>query len=289
MPKFGKLPLDEITREEMKILVGELVEKGLARYSIRVVLVALAVVYTQAEEAKLVSENPAKNLGKFYRLAPIRHEEIQPLTEEESLLFFKGTLQYEPKCYPLFLTALHTGMRSGELAGLQLEDIDFNGKFLAVRRAIVRGSISSVKTKSSKRKVDLSDDVLEALRNLRRQSQEEAMAKGSEIPVWVFANRDGGFLDMHNVKALRFKKVLHKTGLRSFRFHDLRHTFASQLLCNGANILYVSQQLGHSNPQVTMKVYSHWIPDKNQREAMNRLPSLNSTSSHRHEAEAVGT
>jgi len=80
-------------------------------------------------------------------------------------------------------------MRSGELAGLQWTDIDFNGKFLEVRRAIVRGNITSVKTKSGRRAIDLSDDVLETLRNLRRQKQEQAMRKGAhENSKWVFTN-----------------------------------------------------------------------------------------------------
>ncbi|MDA2935466.1 hypothetical protein MYX82_14185, partial [Acidobacteria bacterium AH-259-D05] len=66
-----------------------------------------------------------------------------------------------------------------------------------------------------------------------------------------------------------------------------RHGFASQLLCSGANVLYVSQQLGHANPQITMKIYSHWIPNDNQRETMNKLPSLNNgTISRRREVSA---
>ncbi len=276
LPKFGQLCLDEVTRPKMKEFVAELVEKGLARDSIRLILAALGIIYNQAVEDKVVSENPAQRLGTFYRQAPAKHEEITPLTEEESLLFLGTTLKYEPKRYPLFLCALHTGMRSGEVAGLQWPDVDWHGKFLEVRRQVVLGEVTSLKTKNGRRRVDLSDDLLEALSNLRRRMQEEAMKKGkNEIPKWVFANHKGNFLAMNNVKRRYFKKVLHKAGLRDIRFHDLRHTFASQLLCNGANILYVSKQLGHANPQITMKIYSHWIPNDNQREAMNRLPSLN--------------
>ena len=123
--------------------------------------------------------------------------------------------------------------------------------------------------------MDCSDDLLEVLSNLRRQMQEEAMKKGrNEIPEWVFANHCGSFTDKNNLKGRNFKRVLRKADLRDIRFHHLSYTFASQLLCNGANILYLSQQLGHANPQITMKIYSHWIPNENQREAMNRLPSL---------------
>ena len=275
LPKFGQLCLDEVTRPKMKEFVAELVEKGLARDSIRLILAALTIIYNQAIEDKVVGENPARRLGTFYRQAPVRHEEITPLTEEESVLFLGATLKYEPKWYCLFLCALHTGMRSGEVAGLQWPDIDWHGKFLEVRRQIVRGQVGSLKTKNSRRRVDLSDDLLEALSNLRRQMQEEAMRKGkNEITIWVFASPQGGFLDMNNVKQRYFKRILRKAGLRDIRFQDCRHTFASQLLCNGANILYVSQQLGHANPQITMKIYSHWIPNDHQREVMNKLSSL---------------
>ncbi len=285
LPKFGQLCLDDLTRVQMKEFVAELVEKGLARDSIRLILAALSIIYNQAIEDKVVSENPAQRLGTFYRQAPVRHEEITPLTEGESLLFLGTTLQYEPKWYCLFLCALHTGMRSGELGGLQWPDIDWHGKFLEVRRQVVRGQVMSVKTKKGRRRIDLSDDLLEALGNLRRWLQEETMKQGkNEIPKWVFCNDQGSFLAMANVKQRYFKRVLRKAGLRDIRFHDLRHTFASQLLCNGANILYVSLQLGHAHPQITMRIYSHWIPNDNQREAMNRLPSLNGRLS-----EASGT
>jgi len=206
-------------------------DKGLAKDSIRLILASLGVIYSQAIDDKLVTHNPTKKLGKFYRQAPVRHEEITPLTEDESLLFLKSTLEYERDQYPLFLSGLHTGMRSGELAGLQWPDIDWNGKFIEVRRSIVNGQVTTMKTENGRRRVDLSDDLLETFRDLYRQKYEEAMRKGTnEIPKWVFTNRKGNFLDMRNVKRRYFKKVLRKAGLRSIRFHDLRHTFASQLL-----------------------------------------------------------
>jgi len=257
LPEFGKYPLDEITKPMMKKLVAEWVKKGFAKDSIRLYLASFKVLYNQAIDDKVVSENPTKGLGLFYRQAKRKHEEISPLTEGESLLLLQKTLEYERTHYPLFLCALHTGMRSGELRGLQWEDIDWNGKFLEVRRAIDRfDTVATVKTE-----------------NLRKQKQKEALKKGkNEIPEWVFASRSGSFININNVKARNFKRVLKKAGLRAIRFHDLRHTFASQLLSKGTNILYVSQQLGHANPGVTMKIYAKWIPNEGQRQAMNNLP-----------------
>jgi len=282
LPELGNHRLDEITKPMMKRLVAGLVEKQLAKDTIRLILAAIRVLYTQAIDDKVVIENPAKGLGKFYRQAKKRHGEISPLTEEESLLFLEKTLEYERKHYPLFLCALHSGMRSGELVGLQWTDIDWNGKFLEVRRAINRfGELSTVKTENGRRRIDLSDHLLETLRDLRKQKQEEALKEGkNEIPEWIFSNQFGSFADIKNIKLRNFKRVLRKAGIRDIRFHDLRHTFASQLLSNGTNILYVSQQLGHSNPGITMKIYAKWIPNEGQRQAMNKLPYVGGKLSH---------
>jgi len=73
------------------------------------------VLYNQATDDHVVSENPTKGLGKFYRQAKVKHEEISPLTEEESLFFLEKTLEYERGHYPVFLCALHTSMWSGGL------------------------------------------------------------------------------------------------------------------------------------------------------------------------------
>ncbi len=288
LPELGNYRLDEITKPMMKELVAEWVKKGLAKDSIRLYLASLKVLYNQAIDDKIVKDNPTKELGKFYRQAKRKHEEISPLTEEESLLFLEKTLEYEGKHYPLFLGALHTGMRSGELAGIQWTDIDWNGKFIEVRRAINRFcKVDTVKTKNGRRRVDLSDHLLETLKDLRKQKQEEALKEGrNEISEWIFANRSGGFVNINNVKARNFKRVLRKAGIRDIRFHDLRHTFASQLLSNGTNVLYVSQQLGHANPGITMGIYAKWIPNEGQREAMNKLPYAGNVGAH-DEAKAV--
>jgi len=209
-PQLGKHRLDGITKPMMKKFVSQLVEKGLAKDSIRLYLAALGVLYTQAIDDKIVTENPTKSLGKFYRQAKKKHEEIDPFTEDEALLFLEKTLEFEKNYYALFLCALHTGMRSGELAGLQWGDIDWNGKFLEVRRAINRfGEVATVKTKNGRRRIDLSDDLLETLNDFRRQKQQEALKKGkNEIPEWIFANRFGSFIDIKNVKSRNFKRVL---------------------------------------------------------------------------------
>ncbi len=275
LPELGRLHLDQIGRERMEDFIAVLMEKDLAKDYIRVILGSLRVLVNDAIEKGIITNNPVRGLSKLYRQAPVRHAEIEPLTEEESLLFLKTTLGWEPQHFPMFLTSLHTGLRSGEVIAMQWPDIDWNGKFIEVRRQVVRTKVIPLKTKNGRRRVDLSDDLLETLADLKKKRQEEALKRGSnEISEWVWANEKGQRIDINNVKVKSFKRVLRKAGLRDIRYHDLRHTYASQLLAQGEPVTYVSQQLGHANPQITFKVYARWVPNKSQRQAVNRLPSL---------------
>ncbi len=148
LPELGDLRLNEINLEKMQEFVAKLVKKPtynqkenddtptrtLSKDTIRLILAALNLVLGDALEKKLIPENPASSLGKLYRQAPKRHEEIEPLNEEESRLFLKTARRHSEDRFPLFLCALHTGMRSGELAGLQWPDVDWNKKFIQVKR-----------------------------------------------------------------------------------------------------------------------------------------------------------
>ena len=274
LPELGKLRLDLIERGRIKEFVAKLVGKQLARPTIRIITAELNALYNAAIEDGITGENPARRLSKFYKQAPIIHEEITPLTCEEVVSFLRAAQKYFPEYYPLFLCAIHTGLRSGELAGLQWCDIDWTGKFITVRNNVVRGRIHGTKTDKTRR-VDMSDPLLAVLDSLKRHRQEEWLARGkNEIPEWVFCNREGNPADMHNVKNRVFFRCLEKAGLRRIRFHDLRHTFASLLIQDGQSLKYVSDELGHSSIKMTADVYGHLVPGAN-RQAVNRLPSLN--------------
>jgi len=290
LPALGKYRLDEIDRFKVEEFIACLMKNDKAKATIQLVMSALSSLYSQAIEHKLVKDNPAKGVGKYYRQARVLHEEIKPLSEDEVVLFLQTAMKHTPEQYPIFLSALHGGLCSGECAGLQWGDIDWNGKFVEIRRQVVRGRLTTLKTKYRRRRVDLSDELLATLRSLWKQRHEEALRKGtSEISDWVFVGRrKGEWVCMANVIQRHFTKALTKAGLSHIRFHDLRHTFASLLLAKGAPITYVSRQLGHVNPQITLRVYSHWIPEQNQRDRVNMLPSINGTVSDQRES-AVNT
>ena len=158
-------------------------------------------------------------------------------------------------------------MRSSELAALQWGDIDFNGKFLTVRRTYVEGRIQPTTKNDKIRRVDLSDALLRALYEHKKAMRQEWLKKGyNKLPEWVFANEEGNPPDMRNLKNRHFKKCLDAAGLR--------HTYASLLIQNGEPLAYIRDELGHSSIKMTVDVYGHLEPGRN-RQAVNKLPTIN--------------
>ncbi len=282
LPVLGNKRLDEITRLDIERLVthllnkryGEEKNKKFTRTTIAIAMRCLTASLNRAIERGFIEKNPTKGTSKLFAQASVRNGEIQPLNADEVRLFLRTVLEHSPEHYPLFLCAIHTGMRLGEVAALQWGDVDFNGKFFTVRRNYVEGEIVPFTKTKKLRRIDLSDTLLKALRGLKRRRREEWLKKGSsEIPEWVFCNQQGNPADMQNVKNRHFYKCLEKAGLRRIRFHDLRHTFASLLLQDGQPLAYIKDQLGHSSIKLTVDIYGHLEPGAN-REAVNRLPSL---------------
>lgn len=224
-------------------------------------------MFSHATEDEIIAANTTTGMPKYFRQAHVMHEEIQPLTAEEVPVFLAAAQEHDkqkrysdvPEYYALFLCALHTGMRAGELVGLQWPDIDWNGKFVWMRRAVKNGKIQPTNT-WKKRKIDMSDNLMKDLQTMRRRRLEDFLKRGkNEIPDWVFCNSNGNPLDIQNVKNRHFNKCLEATKLRRIRFHDLRHSFASLLLQNGESPEYVKEQVGHSS-KVTVDVFGHMIP-----------------------------
>jgi integrase len=185
-------------------------------------------------------------------------------------LFLEAVLEESPDWYPIFLAAIHSGLRSGELAGLKWSDIDWNRRLITVRRIITnRGKVAPTKT-NRMRTVDMSSTLFDELKDLKERQQHKW---GEEAPEWIFANQEGNPPDMHNLKHRHFFKALDRAGIRRIRFHDLRHTFASLLIANGESLAYVRDQLGHSSIALTVNTYTHLIPGSNTG-AVDRLPAI---------------
>ncbi len=174
----------------------------------------------------------------------------------------------------LIATACFTGLRQGELLGLQWGDIDFESRRIYVRRTLQQGKSYEPKSHHSKRSVDIPIFLVEMLKTHQTRTTVELDSNKYEL---VFPNSVGKPFDKANLLVRVLLSALKRAGLRQIRFHDLRHSYASLLINNNANIKYVQKQLGHSSCQVTLDTYSHLIPEVGQ-EAISKLEVINNKS-----------
>jgi integrase len=166
----------------------------------------------------------------------------------------------------LFVLAIHTGLRQGELLGLKWEDVDLESGTLRVRRTLATTKsgpmLTAPKTKGSRRSVKLTQGTLDALRShLKRQLQEIRAGSLWRENGLVFASETREPLDRRYLTSRRFKGLLESAGLPEIRFHDLRHTCATLLLSKNVNPKIVSEMLGHATIAITLDTYSHILPN----------------------------
>jgi integrase len=194
-------------------------------------------------------------------------EEIIALSSDEAralLAAARGT-----RNETLYVVALHTGLRQGELLGLKWSDVDLTGRRLSVRRALKvtdhELDFGPPKNKQSRRSHTLSKSAAAALRAHRARQSEERLRLGD---LWqdhdlVFPNRVGKPMDHNNLYYREYKPLLQRAGLadKSFTFHSLRHTFATELFNQRKRPKIIQALLGHSSIVQTMDTYSHLLDD----------------------------
>jgi len=266
-PTFGIVPLPEISREEIKNLCYEKLKGGLSARTVSYVARTLSSVFNYAIEEGILSTNPAARPGRYIKVGDQR-ESIDFLTPDEGRLLLNTAKEHLPRFYTLILLALRTGLRQGEIIGLQWGDIDFAGRFIEVKRSCWKKIVTSPKSGKSRR-VDMSDQLGADLLDHRRRLAAEALRKGQPMADWVFPSTAGTPLEPNRVRET-LRLALKKAGLRRIRFHDLRHSFASWLISNGESLVYVRDQMGHHSIQITVDTYGHLIPGSN-RKAVNAL------------------
>ena len=213
-----------------------------------------------------MDRNPAARLGRFTKSDKPKFQ-ATPLTGKEGEAFLNASRELCPEYFPLFLAALRAGLRRGEVIALQWGDIQFGAgagdsdRYILVQRNYVNGRFTTPKSNKSRR-VDLSRQLRNVLLELRDRRLLEAFLHGMTTIAddLVFLSKAGTVIDASNMIHYYFLPCIEKAGLRRFRFHDLRHTFGSLLIQQGASLAYVKNQMGHSSIQITVDTYGHLIP-----------------------------
>jgi integrase len=209
-------------------------------------LACLKHMFTMAIQWEKAEANPVKKVKLFRE----NNQRVRYLETEEAERLIKNCQDYTRRIVEI---ALNTGMRKGEILGLKWKDIDFR-----------RGIIYLLNTKNSERReVPINSIVKQAL---------ISQPKHKDSP-YVFCNKNGKpYRDIRK----SFVAALNKSDIISFRFHDLRHTFASHLVMSGVDLNTVRELLGHKSLRMTLR-YSHLSPAHKQRavEVLGRKWSQN--------------
>lgn len=201
-------------------------------------------MYSKAIEWGKAKENPAKKVkllkGEIKRVRFLMPDEIQRLLSNCA-----------DHLKPIVTVALHTGMRKGELLNLQWDQVNFD-----------QGIISILNTKNHERRdIPMNETIKTTLKEIERKGP------------YVFCNGDGGnFLNVRR----SFETALRKSSIEDFRFHDLRHTFASNLVMEGVDIMTVKELMGHKDLTMTLR-YAHLAPNHKTKAVniLDRIMSLN--------------
>ncbi|HZC07305.1 MAG TPA: tyrosine-type recombinase/integrase [Ktedonobacterales bacterium] len=248
---------------------------GLSSTTVHHAHTALRQAFASAERQGLIARNPA-DLLDAPRMAESEMQ-VLTLTQAKTLL---ATAQGD-KLEAIITLALTTGMRLGELLGLQWRDVDLTRASLQVRNTMQRvpgegWRLGPPKTARSRRRIDLAPEGVAALRRHHARQAEDRLAAGAlwessaDAPDLVFANAVGRPIEGANFLRRDFAPLLARAGLPRVRFHDLRHTAATLLLEQGIHPKIVAEMLGHSDISLTMNRYSHAVPTM-QRDAVSKL------------------
>jgi integrase len=259
--------IDKIPEEEQKRFWNALEQVRKASHptsvaTLRKILITLGAVLTYAVRMRYVDFNPVREIEKPRGTGLREEEEGMVILKPEAIqALLNHTATQKDRVF--FMTAVLTGMRQGELLGLQWGDIDWLTSQIHVKRTFNHGAFMEPKTERSRRKIDLAPELIHELKIWKL-----ACPKG-ELEL-VFPTENGTTWDASNMVRRNFLPALRRAGLPKIRFHDLRHTYASLLVDQGENPKYIQSQMGHYSINVTMDIYGHLFRDVNQ-EAASKL------------------
>lgn len=247
VPELGHLRVSACDKLAVQGFIAELARKGKAPWTIRGCLTPLSGMFQYAVDRGWAASNPVR-LVDSKKMPRTVGEEMSILTTEQ----IREVVARAHGTYKLLIkTAIFTGLRLGELLRLKWEDVNLADGYLIVRESKTEAGTG--------RRVALAPFLV---RSLAGEDETEGL---------VFRSLAGTPIGARN--ALRaLHRALEQAGIPRIRFHDLRHTFASLLIAQGLDVTYVSKQLGHSSPQITLRIYAHiFEPERREEEAKSAL------------------
>lgn len=264
IPEIGGLLLDNISPRVISDFLNKCFDKGLRSKTVRNIKNCLGSVLGFAYQPDgYIESNPSQNVKVPVPETEIPAREPNPFSWQDRKSLEDYYLKSMPRYYPLILTGFRTGLRIGELFGLQWGDIDFKNKILHVQRNVTRSRVTTPKSRSSRRSVRMTSQLINELEGLLTVRKQEKLKRGwNDMPEWVFCNDSGGFLDYGNFLHRIWNRSMEKSGLLRRTPHDMRHTYATLRLSKGDSLAEVSKEMGHSSSDITYRTYYKWLPSE---------------------------
>ena len=250
-PAIGRIRLKDLTRMHVQRFINQKMKEGYAPRTVRYAHTTLSKALTQAVDWDLVP----KNVASRAKLPKQKRKKRETLSAENVGAFFSAAS--EDRFGALYVLAVTSGLRPGELLALKWEDVDLEAAALSVRRSVSEdegGPVIREETKTSAgRRLELLPVAVEALKKHRlRQNEERLRYRG----LWrdlglVFPSTIGTIMCRNNLHRRSYKPLLKKSGLPDIRLYDLRHTFATLMVENREQLKLVSEMLGHASIKET--------------------------------------
>lgn len=251
-PTFGKKKLDEVKASDIEVWQNDLLVT-LSHKRVELCRIILGSIYKSAikdEQIKFTPVSVADAVGK----QPVRDRSPFSLEEMHSII---NTISENMRCYAAM--GFFTAMRTGELLGLKWGDIDLDNRIITVQRSRSAGRDMKPKTKSSIRDIEIIDSLVPFIEEHRKQYAQSE---------YVFTTRnEKPFASGEKILETYWKPTLKKLGIDYRPQYQMRHTFASMMLSNGEDILWVSNMMGHKNSQTTLEVYAQYMPTQKKERA----------------------
>jgi integrase len=273
VPAFGNVALSKLTPQHIQRLYTSKLNEGYSTTT----MAHLHTVIHHALDAALRFGLVQRNVAEFVEPPKVAKKEMRPLSPEQARKLLEAAR--DERFEALYVLALTTGMRLGELLALRWQDVDLEQGNLQVRVTLQKApkgfTLYHPKTQRSRRSIALTQLAIEALRQHRelQGAQRALLGEAWQDRDLVFPNLEGGQMITSNLLFSNYKPLLRKAGLPAIRVHDLRHTAATLLFIQGIHPKVVSEMLGHASVSITLDLYSHVLPNM-QREAVGRMDEL---------------
>lgn len=233
--------------EDFKLARMKKVSKGTVNHDIKII----GIIFNWAVEHNLIKNNPAKEVKR------LKVESKQPrfFSKEEIKLILSRCPE---RLYAPFMILLHTGMRRGEVANLEWDDVDFERKVIKIRQK--DGWLPKGKRE---REIPINEVLYELLLKMRKESERSSVVDKNGVKRYDRALWEN------------FWRLAKRLGVKNVNIHTFRHTFASYLIMSGVDLVTVKELLGHRDITTTMR-YAHLRPS-HKHWAVNRICSISRT------------